>query len=514
MSYRPEVHGKGQAIHGDKTTTGATCIASCPEATVYGLGVIRSGDSTTPCPRCGKIGTVIEGDPRLSWHGRATAVDGCRVLCGCPPGSNRIIAPLGLMQIGTPPQQMASPAPTASPASSTAPAKLDQSRRTSETCVFAKSCVSVPLGSTDAGVQPEPASNFGSTTVLVTTQTLDSGATLLGRAGGTLAQGLGSWAISGSSAAGASATGASGAATIGSAATAAGLAGTVLLALWPRDLGDGTLYTPEQLAAQDRAASRVRFQFRRDSNGAVHVYGLHTRPGGGKDSVPITHARWDAGKSAMVADLGGISITWTPNDGPLATAPTATPGIPVNLDNLLVHPIPEGRDSQITTYPGQGLEDITWQDTIIVFPADSGVPPLYLVFAKPPLELLEVDTYRAFKRRPRNGLEADHMPSQAALKHFIRANFPELEKTSIDNYLNNAASVAIPAEIHRKFSETYGWRNTKNQQSQDAAGLRTAVERNFNAITPYLLDYGFSQEKLKNTLEKIHKVNEENGWYQ
>ncbi|WP_275629288.1 colicin E3/pyocin S6 family cytotoxin [Pseudomonas sp. 273] len=127
----------------------------------------------------------------------------------------------------------------------------------------------------------------------------------------------------------------------------------------------------------------MRFQFRSDSSGAVQVYGLHTRPGGSADSVPITHARWDAGKSAMVADLGGISITWTPNDGPLATAPTATPGIPVNLDNLLVHPIPEGRDSQITTYPGQGLEDITWQDTIIVFPADSEVPPLYLVFTQP-----------------------------------------------------------------------------------------------------------------------------------
>jgi len=513
MSYRPEVHGKGQAIHGDKTTTGATCITSCPEATVYGLGVIRSGDSTTPCPRCGKIGTVIEGDPRLSWHGRATAVDGCRVLCGCPPGSNRIIAPLGLMQIGTPPQQMASPAPTASPASSIAPAKLDQSRRTSETCVFAKSCVSVPLGSTDAGVQPEPASNFGSTTVLVTTQTLDSGATLLGRAGGTLAQGLGSWAISGGSAAGASATGASGAATIGSAATAAGLAGTVLLALWPRDLGDGTLYTPEQLAAQDRAASRVRFQFRRDSNGAVHVYGLHTRPGGGKDSVPITHARWDAGKSAMVADLGGISITWTPNDGPLATAPTATPGIPVNLNNLLVHPIPEGRDSQITTYPGQGLEDITWQDTIIVFPADSGVPPLYLVFAKPTVRLLEVGFYGSFDKRPRNGTHLDHIPSKKALERRLKDDSPDIETVDIKRALRNAASIAIPAWVHQQHSETYGARNTIDKQILDAANLRAAVDSNFDMIKPLLLKEGFSNTDLEAARTTLHELNQEQGWY-
>ncbi|WP_321864499.1 S-type pyocin domain-containing protein [Pseudomonas paraveronii] len=33
-------------------------------------------------------------------------------------------------------------------------------------------------------------------------------------------------------------------------------------------------------------------------------------------------------------------------------------------------------------YPGRDVEDVTWQDTIVTFPANSGIPPLYLVFAK------------------------------------------------------------------------------------------------------------------------------------
>jgi len=137
--------------------------------------------------------------------------------------------------------------------------------------------------------------------------------------------------------------------------------------------------------------------------------------------------------------LDGISITWTPNNGPVVSAPSPYPGTPERLDNLFVHPVAVGQDSAISHYPGQDAEDVTWQDTIITFPADSGVPPLYLVFAKPAVRPLEVDIY--------------------------------------------------------------------------AGDLRHAVDSNFDAIKPYLLDHGFAESDLEMARTQMHKVNENQGWY-
>ncbi|WP_371365481.1 PAAR domain-containing protein [Pseudomonas sp. QL9] len=96
MMRRPNVHGKGQALHGDETTTGALLISSIAYfATCDGRGMVRLGDITTTCPKCAKPGVVAEGDHRVTWEGSPIAVDGNIVACGCPLGTNRIIAPLG-----------------------------------------------------------------------------------------------------------------------------------------------------------------------------------------------------------------------------------------------------------------------------------------------------------------------------------------------------------------------------------------------------------------------------------
>ena len=98
---RPEAHGKGQALNGDKTTTGATLISSLPNMAVcQGRGAVRHSDRTTPCPKCGKPGVVIDGHPGTIFFGEPTALDGHVVKCGCPIGSNRIIAPLGPLSSG------------------------------------------------------------------------------------------------------------------------------------------------------------------------------------------------------------------------------------------------------------------------------------------------------------------------------------------------------------------------------------------------------------------------------
>lgn len=92
MNWRMDLDGKNQGLHGDKTTTGAVCIASLSSVDQDGRCFLRQGDSTTPCPRCGQTGTIAEGMESVVWDGQAAAVDGATITCGCPRGSNRLIA--------------------------------------------------------------------------------------------------------------------------------------------------------------------------------------------------------------------------------------------------------------------------------------------------------------------------------------------------------------------------------------------------------------------------------------
>jgi len=94
------VHGKYVGLHGDKTSTGAQCIAARPGMSVMGLWKLYIGDKTTPCPKCGKVGVIVSGDPRCS-NSVAVAVDGAEIRCGCPQGTNFLIAP-GTVEVNTP----------------------------------------------------------------------------------------------------------------------------------------------------------------------------------------------------------------------------------------------------------------------------------------------------------------------------------------------------------------------------------------------------------------------------
>jgi len=110
---RPDIHGRGQALHGDRTTSGALLISTLQQhARADSRGIVRKGDPTTTCPKCGKPGVVVEGDPRNRWMGELAAVDGHIVSCGCPYGSNRIIAPLGALSSGSPVSDTETPAVT------------------------------------------------------------------------------------------------------------------------------------------------------------------------------------------------------------------------------------------------------------------------------------------------------------------------------------------------------------------------------------------------------------------
>ncbi|MEJ6820845.1 S-type pyocin domain-containing protein [Pseudomonas sp. LF-5] len=234
--------------------------------------------------------------------------------------------------------------------------------------VFAKSCTVDNWCRTDAGTAPEPASNFGKVMVAgamllpsaSTAVATAIGADLaLGRlAGGGILQQRLNWAIRG----------------------AGGPASVFVLGMLPTRMGDGTLHTDEQLRRMSRAATRVRFQFRRDAEGVMQVYGIHTGASG-DDSVRTVKVEWNSDKTAMEAKLNGITILWTPQRGPLGSMPPLVyPEHGEQLNTILVHPIPENTDTQIEGLPG---EDITAEDCILVFPADTGLKSLYVVFSRP-----------------------------------------------------------------------------------------------------------------------------------
>lgn len=89
---RPNIFGKAMALNGDKTSTGATCIAIAHTTTCGGKMSLRVDDITTACPGCGQTGKIVTGESRVINHGKSQAVNGSIVQCGCPFGSNVVIA--------------------------------------------------------------------------------------------------------------------------------------------------------------------------------------------------------------------------------------------------------------------------------------------------------------------------------------------------------------------------------------------------------------------------------------
>ena len=234
--------------------------------------------------------------------------------------------------------------------------------------VFAKSCVSENWCSTDAGTAIEPASNFGNIMVVASmilpsasdaiAMAIGADAGLARIAGGGIMQKRMTWAIRG----------------------AGGPVSVFIMGMLPTKMGDGTLHTDEQLRRMSKATTRVRFQFRRDAEGVLQIYGIHTGASG-DDSVRTVQVKWNATKTAMEAELNGITILWTPPHSSSGIPPLTYPDDSgKQLGTILVHPIPENTDSQIEGLPG---DDITTDDCILVFPADTGLKSLYVVYAKP-----------------------------------------------------------------------------------------------------------------------------------
>lgn len=242
-------------------------------------------------------------------------------------------------------------------------------------CVFAKSCklpdAIIDYSNPSGMVPTDSLKDYGELILLGGREANDSGGVELKKISGTaIPAGLGTFALAGEAFKALPA--------MASAAVATPLLG--LLAMFmPSNLGDSALYTEDQLLALKQARTRVRLRVEQQADGSLKGYGFYT--GKNRDWEMVDVVQFAARDSRFVADLGeGVELVWTPAvDGsdilgiPALEAAPQAPHIWVYpptkaADGILVNPV----------YPPE------YRDFILVFPANSGVRPLYIVLSRPP----------------------------------------------------------------------------------------------------------------------------------
>jgi uncharacterized Zn-binding protein involved in type VI secretion len=280
------------------------------------------------------------------------------------------------------------------------------------------------------------------------------------------------------------------------------------------------LLTPEKLAdvahSKGTVPTRVRYNWVTDEESRkLKAVGYHTSAASGRDQVRVrmlekqrdgSYEFWGDERSDKPL------ITWTPANKPGSQTGWNTGNNSPQAGTVTIPGLehPDIQNVTITTTPPPEEKD--FRDYILVFPGNVH-PPIYIYLSKPPVVLLEVDLYINFTGRPRNGTHADHMPSAAAVRAYLRREFPDAKPAEIDRMAKDVASIIIPADIHQKLSATYGRRNNPAQIQQDSRDLRAAVERDIETIRPALKERGVTDSQIIEAKAKMHQLNQEQGLY-
>jgi hypothetical protein len=247
-------------------------------------------------------------------------------------------------------------------------AKKDESVRAG--CVFAKSCnlpdAIIDYSNPSGMVPTDSLKDYGEVAWLGAREADDAGLLNLETiSGSTLSLGIGRLALN------APALSAP-VAAIGAVGTAA--LATVVALFWTPSLGDSALYSEDQLRALKQARTRVRLQVEQQADGSLKGYGFYT--GKNRDWEMVDVVQFTLRGGQRVADLGdGVELIWTP-----AVDASDMLGIPAleaapQAPHIWVYPPTEAADGIIVNpvYPPE------YKDFILVFPADSGVKPVYVV---------------------------------------------------------------------------------------------------------------------------------------
>lgn len=245
-------------------------------------------------------------------------------------------------------------------------------------CVFAKSCKLpdsvIDYHNSSGYIPTEALREYGQFTLLGGRQADESGRIQLKSISGSLPASFGTFALGRTMPVSLGA--AAGAAGAISAPVAAGVLIGLVGLLMPSNLGDGSLYTEEQLRSLEQARTRVRLHVEIQADGTLKGYGYNTQARRGWEMIPVV--TFQARGEQQVADFGeGVELIWTP-----AVDPSATLGIPAleaapQAPHIWIFPPTPAADSIIVNpiYPPE------YKDFILVFPADSGVSPLYIVLS-------------------------------------------------------------------------------------------------------------------------------------
>lgn len=437
MGYRTDNYGRGQALENDKTTTGARCIASINDSE-FDRRIVRVGDATTPCPKCGIPGRIINGELRVEFFGKAVAVDRSEVSCGCPRGTNRVIAPAGQwVGRGRDPVEIAREEHAARVVAEREAEEKRLLEERDRNRVFAKSCLRGD-GCNDAGEEREPHTNFASMAFYqavppadpasdnevvqhaqtakkkkpaqdipepkkrsalykwwngnheemdyqaakataasaANAQTAIAEASVLGLVGGSAIT-SGTWAVK----LGEMATGLGRIAASGPGAPIV----AVVMGMMPGRLNDGEQDFIDRMRLEQmrEAPSRVRYTWENDSNGNPVPHGWHTPPG--QDMVRVRNMAWDNTRKAYTfttEEEPRITIIWTPdNSGENKPWNTGNQN-PVRIPNpVVVDPLPEDTRIDATTSPAP--EEKGFADYILILPLPN-IPPIYIYLRNNP----------------------------------------------------------------------------------------------------------------------------------
>ncbi|CAM8362271.1 TPA: type VI secretion system tube protein TssD [Citrobacter freundii] len=265
--------------------------------------------------------------------------------------------------------------------------------------VYAKSCLK-EKGCTDAGTAQEPAENFGQMAIFAQLAVDDccgyrhqpdersaAHPPVEGAAAPLLlaSQVWGEWSLGG----------------VLGAARGMPYIGALASALYIPSAGEGSARVPgrdefwyeevlrQKALAGSTATTRVRFFWRDDIHGKPQVYGVHTGEGTPYENVRVANMLWNDHTQRYeftpAHDIDGPLITWTPEKPATGNLPghTGNNRPPVDQPTILVTPIPDGKNEYTTpTFPLPAVED--FNDYILVFPADSGIKPIYVYLKDDP----------------------------------------------------------------------------------------------------------------------------------
>ncbi len=135
-----------------------------------------------------------------------------------------------------------------------------------------------------------------------------------------------------------------------------------------------------------KAPTRIRFRWIRDErSGRIAVQGYHVSPESGLDKVPVRMMKlnqatgnyefWEQGENRP-------TILWTPSEQEFKVPPhTGNEEQPFIPSQITVLPIPDKVGSDIESLPIPEEKD--FRDYILVFPANLGIKPIYVMFNTP-----------------------------------------------------------------------------------------------------------------------------------